>query len=130
MAQEDLQLLLWSEILFRAYPHGTDTVFVVGTQLGRARPDVAFAADDDEPACADDGEPIQVIGSAWDIRKSLMPRVDDVVAPETFKKLSKTEGVLVGEVHRPGPLGHQAARSLPAINSNLSAASTCSGVKS
>jgi hypothetical protein len=59
-----------------------------------------------------------------------MPRVDDVVAPETFEKLSKTEGVLVGEVRRLGPLGHQAARSLPAINSNLGAASTCSGVKS
>lgn len=130
MTQEDLQLLLWSEILFRTYPYGPDTVFKIGAQLSGARPYPAFAANNDEPACADDGEPIQVIRSARDVRKSLMPWVDDVVAPEAFKKLPKTEGVLVGEVHRPGPLGHQAARSLPAINSNRSAASTWSSVKS
>lgn len=60
MLQEQLKLLLWSEVLFRAEPHRPDAVLQIGAQLWRASPDTPITGENNKTALGNERHPLQV----------------------------------------------------------------------
>lgn len=124
MFDEELDLLPRAQVLLGPDPDRPDPVLAVDAELGRARPDAPVSRDHDQIALSHDRHPVQVQRSERNFRKILVPRVEHIVSTASPEELAKAQGVLIGEVHRPGARRHQAARSLPAINSKRIASST------
>nr|WP_067969022.1 hypothetical protein [Mycolicibacter icosiumassiliensis] len=88
MLEENLHLLLWTEVLFGSNPYGADTVFVIGAQFSRTRPDAPVSAEHDEPEGTDYREPILIVGAAWDLRQFLVSGVPDIFASAALQEFA------------------------------------------
>lgn len=128
MCEKQRELLMRAKVLLGSDPDGPNTVLVIRPEFGRPCPDPPLPADDYESSIPNDGQPVHIIGTTRNLGQILMTRVEDIITAAAPQQLAKTECVLVSEVH--AMLDGQAARSRPAINSNLSASSTWRSVRS